>query len=114
MMVSELKKGQIANDIRGLIWYQPNIGYTTYTGPNSAVVDATGNWCPTGASTETMPCVATAPTGTSMYWASRSQHVGGVQTAMCDGAVRFFGDAIDINVWRALSSRAGGELIGEF
>lgn len=45
---------------------------------------------------------------------ANSRHVGGVHTLLCDGAVRFTSDSIDINVWRALGTRKGGELIGDF
>ncbi|NNJ25466.1 DUF1559 domain-containing protein [Alienimonas chondri] len=40
-----------------------------------------------------------------------SSHVGGVQAAMCDGAVRFFPDTIDDEVWSRLGERADGELL---
>jgi prepilin-type processing-associated H-X9-DG protein len=45
---------------------------------------------------------------------ARSEHTGGVQVLMADGAVRFIGDSIDLNTWRALGSRSGGEVVGEF
>jgi prepilin-type processing-associated H-X9-DG protein len=43
--------------------------------------------------------------------AARSAHPGGVVAAMADGSVRFVGDAIDINVWRAMATRSGDEPI---
>ena len=42
---------------------------------------------------------------------SRSQHDGGVQSVLCDGSVHFFNDAINPDVWRALSTSQGGEAI---
>ncbi len=45
---------------------------------------------------------------------SRSFHTGIVQSLLADGSVRSFSENIDINVWRALGTRAGGEVIGEF
>ncbi len=45
---------------------------------------------------------------------SRSHHVGIVQSLLMDGAVRSTSENIDINVWRALGTRAGGEVVGEF
>ncbi len=45
---------------------------------------------------------------------SRSHHVGIVQSLLVDGAVRSISENIDINVWRALGTRAGGEVVGEF
>ena len=38
-----------------------------------------------------------------------SEHRGGVQVLVADGAVRFVADEVDPALWRALGSRAGGE-----
>lgn len=43
-----------------------------------------------------------------------SQHTGGAQFAMVDGSVRFISENVDSNVLRASSTRAGGEVVGEF
>ena len=43
--------------------------------------------------------------------ASRSAHPAGVNSSMGDGSVRFFSDIIDVQVWRALCSSRGGEVI---
>ena len=40
-----------------------------------------------------------------------SAHPGGVQAALCDGAVRFFSDSVDTDVWTRLGERADGELL---
>lgn len=40
---------------------------------------------------------------------ARSRHPGGVNTARMDGSVRFVTNTIDLRVWRALSTRSGGE-----
>lgn len=45
---------------------------------------------------------------------ARSAHVGGVQIALVDGSCRFTSENIDLNIWRALGSRSGGEILGEF
>ncbi len=42
---------------------------------------------------------------------SRSYHKGGVNVAMMDGSVRWFDDDVHIGVWRAYSTRAGGEFL---
>lgn len=45
---------------------------------------------------------------------SRSFHTGMVNSLMMDGSTRSFSENIDINVWRGLGTRAGGEVVGEF
>ena len=41
-----------------------------------------------------------------------SYHTGGVNVVLMDGSVRFFANGVDTRVWRALSTRNGGEVIG--
>ncbi|TWT57376.1 Type II secretion system protein G precursor [Thalassoglobus neptunius] len=43
-----------------------------------------------------------------------SYHPGGVNTLMGDGAVRFVNESIGMEVWWALGSRNGNEILGEF
>jgi len=43
--------------------------------------------------------------------AARSRHVGGVNVALADGAVRFVEDGVDPAVWNAAATRAGGEAL---
>ena len=44
----------------------------------------------------------------------RSDHVGGGQFSLADGSIRFVSDSINSTVLLALSTRAGGEVVGEF
>ncbi|MEO0530342.1 MAG: DUF1559 domain-containing protein [Planctomycetota bacterium] len=44
---------------------------------------------------------------------SRSAHPGGVNSARLDGSVAFSTDDIDMNVWRALGTRAGDEVVSQ-
>ncbi|MBN2296196.1 MAG: DUF1559 domain-containing protein [Pirellulales bacterium] len=46
------------------------------------------------------------------FFAARSSHPGGVNVAMADGSVQFVVDEIDIDVWRASATVAGGEVVG--
>ena len=45
------------------------------------------------------------------HLAARSYHPGGANAVFCDGSVHFFKDSINPDVWRAIGSRAGGEII---
>ncbi|SIO64676.1 prepilin-type N-terminal cleavage/methylation domain-containing protein/prepilin-type processing-associated H-X9-DG domain-containing protein [Singulisphaera sp. GP187] len=46
------------------------------------------------------------------HMAARSYHQGGVNVAFGDGTIRFTKDGISPNLWRALGTRAGGEIVG--
>ena len=46
--------------------------------------------------------------------AARSAHAGGVNLLLADSSVRFVSNSIDVNTWRALATRAGGEIPGEY
>lgn len=41
---------------------------------------------------------------------ARSFHSGGVQILVCDGHVRFVGGNVDLQIWRGVATRAGGEV----
>ena len=41
-------------------------------------------------------------------------HPGGVQYAIGDGQARFVGENIDVNLFRALLTRDGGETVGPY
>ena len=43
-----------------------------------------------------------------------SYHPGGAQFTMCDGSTRFIDDEIDATIYKALGSRDGGEVVGQF
>ena len=45
---------------------------------------------------------------------ARSYHIGIVHALLMDGAVRSLSENIDLGTYRALSTRSGGEVIGEF
>ncbi|QEL14928.1 DUF1559 domain-containing protein [Limnoglobus roseus] len=46
--------------------------------------------------------------------AARSFHTGGVSVLLGDGSVRFVRNTIDAVTWRALATRAGGEVSGDY
>ena len=57
------------------------------------------------------PCrdMTTSQARTKSHNASRSRHPGGVQVVMCDSSTHFVNNDIDLAVWRAMSTMAGGE-----
>ena len=46
--------------------------------------------------------------------AARSMHTGGVNVLFADGSVHFIRDSIDLATWRGLSTRSGGEVLGNY
>lgn len=50
----------------------------------------------------------------SGFYGPRSLHVGGSNALLGDGAVRFISDGIERTTHRALHSRNGGEIVGDF
>ncbi len=86
--------------------------------PNSPIADC-GRGC--GNYTEVnFPCKSTdtaTPAGFSCTTRAtyvRSYHVGGGHVALADGAVRFISSNINLATVRALGTRSGGEVIGEW
>ena len=55
----------------------------------------------------------TGPPHTYRVVTSRSFHPGGVNGLMMDGGVRFHTNGVSRAAWRALGTRAGGEVVGD-
>ncbi|SIO59350.1 prepilin-type N-terminal cleavage/methylation domain-containing protein [Singulisphaera sp. GP187] len=79
---------------RGAAWIvgtEAMVGFNAYLPPNSKTADVYGH---------------------GIGWLSaRGPHPGGVLTLNGDGGVRFVKDSINLATWRALATRAGGEVI---
>lgn len=91
------KLGASVSTERGARWvdgWPRYSGYDHYLPPNSKVPD----------------CSLVSPMK-GLWQAARSKHPGGANLLLCDGAVRFVGNDIDIDVWHALGSRSGGEVM---
>jgi prepilin-type N-terminal cleavage/methylation domain-containing protein/prepilin-type processing-associated H-X9-DG protein len=43
-----------------------------------------------------------------------SRHSGGVNLLLCDGSTRLVANSVELEIWRGLGSRAGGEVLGDF
>lgn len=82
--------------------------------PNSSACDQAWRLCPGAGDLNGISCCNLASNDVSQYFSARSKHVGGAHVVMCDGAVRFVSNNIDLNVWRNLSTSKGGESVGEF
>ena len=79
--------------IRGGAWIwgrEPITTFSAYMPPNTPVPDMHAK-------------------GTG-FFAARSYHPGGVNVLFADGSIRFINDTIPPGLWRALSTRGGGEI----
>ena len=94
-----LAASQAAQLDAGHYWIFHGGMYTSFTcwaAPNSRVLD----------------CGTFTVNGDGAFTA-RSDHPGGVNAAMADGSVRWFGSEIALRTWQALCTRDGGEVIAE-
>lgn len=110
LLASETVQG-VGSDLRGFSWWAPGAQFTTVYGPNSTSPDIVTQNC-NNLPAQNLPCVDNG--GQWNILAARSRHAGGVNAAMGDGSVRFISQTIDINIWRALSTTRGGEVVGDF
>ena len=89
---------------RQFLWFSGEIrnsAYNHYYTPNAANWDCITNSMAFGY--------------TAIGWkAARSQHEGGVNLLLADGAGRFISENVSREVWRGLATRAGAERLGEF
>jgi prepilin-type processing-associated H-X9-DG protein len=82
----------------GLTWAVGTLSQTCYNHtltPNASVPD----------------CILGLANPVSGLIAARSNHPDGVNAAFLDGAVRFIRQSVDRNIWRALGTAGGGEVV---
>lgn len=72
---------------------------------------ATPNW--KGTDCGNFSAISDTP-GEHAIVSARSLHTGGVNSLLMDGSVRFVSDNIDLGLWRAVGTRAKGEVVGDF
>jgi prepilin-type N-terminal cleavage/methylation domain-containing protein/prepilin-type processing-associated H-X9-DG protein len=78
----------------GFYWYT---AYYHWWGPNSPIPD----------------CAKSQPMR-ALWQMARSRHPGGVNASFVDGSVHFVSETVDLDTWRALGSRNGGEVPQQF
>jgi prepilin-type N-terminal cleavage/methylation domain-containing protein/prepilin-type processing-associated H-X9-DG protein len=101
------------HDIRGR-YFNPGhsgVGFSTIMPPNTMVPDQF-DWC--GQSPSPIPQAPCVWSGSDIFTLARSYHTGGVNVGLADGSVRFVPNSIDATVWKALGSRNGGEVVGDY
>ena len=120
LMVAEVNQGQ-GQDFRGLTWWAEGSGFTTYRTPNSPGPDfiANGRGAPGCVPTSQNPLNADCrafptPNPNWNVFTARSRHTGGVNAALSDASVHFFSNGIAWNVWQALGTSQGGEVVGNY
>jgi prepilin-type N-terminal cleavage/methylation domain-containing protein len=87
---------------RGFMWASGEMrcaSYNHYYGPNSPIYDCVTNDLTTFTS--------------FAFRAARSRHGYGVNLMLGDGSVHFVNEKVSLDVWRAMSTRAGGETFNE-
>ena len=121
VMVSEVRAGQDdvwhafndqVRDGRG-IWAFPfqHSSYLHRNTPNSSAPDCMRSYnCGEPAEERPAPCNNSC-SECNGHTAARSYHPGGVNALHCDGSVAFYDDGIDLAVWQAVATIAGGEVV---
>lgn len=85
--------------------------HTIYT-PNTTAADEIADGWFQDNGDPLMPAVA-ASRDERQQNASRSRHTGGVNALHCDGSVAFYSDGIATNVWQALGTMNGEEVVAK-
>jgi prepilin-type N-terminal cleavage/methylation domain-containing protein len=93
-----------------------HVGFTTTLNPNTEVL------CTNGAhgiqdldfNSQREDNPDGTPNPTFAVVTSRSWHEGIVHTLLMDGSARAVSENIDLQTWRSLGTRQGGEVVGEF
>ena len=81
---------------------------------DSVPVDPQGAWWETPVASAAAPIGSRDAQGLKRVDVFRSQHGSGAHFLLVDGAVRLIDAGIDLRVYHALATIAGGEVVGEF
>ena len=123
LLLSEHLTGISIQDRRGeALGIQPGSSFllTAYT-PNTSIPDLYASYgnqlCDDPAMDQpglNLPCNKGGIPQDNDYVSARSRHPGGVNVLMGDGSARYASETIDLALWQALSTIAGGEVVEEF
>jgi prepilin-type N-terminal cleavage/methylation domain-containing protein/prepilin-type processing-associated H-X9-DG protein len=99
------------HDIRGRYFNPAHSGvmFSTLYSPNNLIADQ-HDWCQ-ATPVKRAPCIWTSA---NIFVSARSYHSGGVNVGLADGSVRFVTDGVNLTAWRAIGSRNGGEVVGDY
>ena len=118
IVISEVRAGRDDEwgptvDCRGS-WSWPFFGspYDHVNTPNSSAPDRLRGYACGDPALLPAPCDNSAAECETQV-AARSYHPGGVSVLFCDGHVEFYIDSVDLLVWHALATIAGGEVVGQ-
>ena len=93
-------------DPRGFAWANGEFRCALYNHrmtPNSQTPDCMG-----------VQIVGDVTTRFTPYgWRAAHRHPGGVNMLLADSSLQFVAEAVDLDVWKALSTIAGGETVGQ-
>jgi prepilin-type N-terminal cleavage/methylation domain-containing protein/prepilin-type processing-associated H-X9-DG protein len=123
VFLAEILQGS-ENDIRGVVWYSfagagsfisrftPNNFQDIYGVGSGADRLGIDQWC-RNEPANMLPCIHSRvdPEGGIYFAGAKSRHPGGVNALFGDGSVRFVKQTIDPQVWVAVNSIKGGEVI---
>lgn len=89
--------------------------FQTWVTPNSNANDVVDRQCPTlllpGLRCEVGGSGIGSTIPNTLHTAARSRHRGGVNVALCDGSGRFVTNNVSLNIWRAVSTADGRDLV---
>ena len=113
LMAAEVRQGQ-GGDYRGNAWWAEGSGFTVFRTPNSPLPDyMTQNCVDTSQNPLNGPCQLFHDANIEIF-AARSRHPGGVNVVLCDGSARFVNNNVSWQIWQALGTSHGNEVVGDY
>jgi hypothetical protein len=112
--VQGISPDNAANDLRGMVWWGDTCYFTTNQSPNTMTHDLCKILYLTAHTKHPLsPMLSTggySPNLNLIRMSARSWHVGGVNSGLGDGSIRFVPNQIDLEIWRGAGSTNGDEV----